>query len=418
MFDELFTEPVVTIDIQRCLNTRHHGAGCSRCVVTCPTSAVSLSVDGVRVEPEACVGCGACAAVCPTDAVDDPAARERRFLECCEQLAGATLTISCAQNPAPRPAQPATAVVRHARCLASLDVEQFIAATGGGTRRVHVDLSWCRHCPLGRAADTIVSTVDAAASLIALRSGDRRPVITPDNLPAGVIPADDPAAEAVIDSWRPALSRRGLFSFLRAPAAPVAVPAPIRRTRGLTAQRLPYHVPASRRRLLERLDAIDAGPSAAGTMLAVPAELVPFADVQVDEARCSGCGLCARYCPTGALAFTTGSASADTMGSFVVSVHAATCLSCDICAHACPEDALSFGPTIDPTHLDGSRRVLASGDLVACATCRLPTAAGPADTPARCFSCRHGTGVVTALRDDAGLMADFCSRSPGAVAQQ
>lgn len=41
------------------------------------------------------------------------------------------------------------------------------------------------------------------------------------------------------------------------------------------------------------------------------------------------------------------------------------------------------------------------------------TASHGGSPESRCFSCRLGSGVVTSLRDDAGLMADLIKRTPG-----
>jgi formate hydrogenlyase subunit 6/NADH:ubiquinone oxidoreductase subunit I len=137
---------------------------------------------------------------------------------------------------------------------------------------------------------------------------------------------------------------------------------------------------------------------------------VPFADVVIDTS-CSACSLCARYCPTGALSFVTAASSADAPHSFTLSFRMSTCIDCGVCAAACPEDAVTFASTIDILRIHQPDQIeLRSGTLTTCSSCTMPTAATAGTEPARCFSCRLGSGVVTALRDDAGLMADLLSR--------
>jgi ferredoxin len=88
------------------------------------------------------------------------------------------------------------------------------------------------------------------------------------------------------------------------------------------------------------------------------------------------------------------------------------CIDCGICAVACPEKAVTFETTIDTARINHPLSIeLYEGTLTTCSSCALVTAATDGPEPARCFSCRLGTGVVTALRDDAGLMADLLSRS-------
>lgn len=140
---------------------------------------------------------------------------------------------------------------------------------------------------------------------------------------------------------------------------------------------------------------------------------VPLAEVIVDQDRCSGCGMCAQYCPTGALSFATSEAHGNETASFALGFRANLCIDCGICAVACPESAVTFGSEITAGALQAPTwSTVASGPLVACASCGLPTAGSSGELEPRCFSCRLGTGVVTALRDDAGLMADLLARTP------
>lgn len=123
--------------------------------------------------------------------------------------------------------------------------------------------------------------------------------------------------------------------------------------------------------------------------------------------------MCAQYCPTGALSFSKSEAHGDDSASFALGFRANLCIDCGICAVACPESAVTFGSeiTADALHTP-TWPTVASGPLVACASCGLPTATLSGEVEPRCFSCRLGTGVVTALRDDAGLMADLLARTP------
>lgn len=52
--------------------------------------------------------------------------------------------------------------------------------------------------------------------------------------------------------------------------------------------------------------------------------------VYVDEARCTGCGLCTDVCPTGAVSVVDG----------VARVEQSLCPECEVCLPACPDGAL------------------------------------------------------------------------------
>ena len=52
-----------------CAHSRSGKLGCSKCIDTCSTGAISAAGDGIEVEPHLCMGCGGCATVCPSGAM-------------------------------------------------------------------------------------------------------------------------------------------------------------------------------------------------------------------------------------------------------------------------------------------------------------------------------------------------------------
>ncbi len=50
---------------------------CAACVPRCPFGALTMSADGVRVNPQTCMGCGVCVSHCPTGALSLVRAPER-----------------------------------------------------------------------------------------------------------------------------------------------------------------------------------------------------------------------------------------------------------------------------------------------------------------------------------------------------
>ncbi|MBN1844372.1 MAG: 4Fe-4S binding protein [Sedimentisphaerales bacterium] len=52
----------VIVDLEKC-------TGCGNCVDTCPSEALSLDGEKVKIDEEACIDCGACVDECPVEAL-------------------------------------------------------------------------------------------------------------------------------------------------------------------------------------------------------------------------------------------------------------------------------------------------------------------------------------------------------------
>ncbi len=363
-----------------CVNRCHRGTGCRRCAVACPTSAITLSAAGPELDADACLACGACGVVCPTS-VFECGELEQRLIQTVGSLPPEVTVLVCPLHPNPGRCFPANQIVRHRRCLAALTPADLLALADPDQRTLWLDDTACAACPLTQLHPVLVGTV-AAASALYQAWGYATPVHLVSDHPAQSEAAS--TLRPVLDGGQPKVSRRSLFTRWAAPDS--------------SSSALDPTLPVAHAILLERLAALP-------TQEVQPLSTAhgPFAAVELDAENCSGCGLCAQFCPTDALCYIGDGAS------FSLEFTPARCVGCGLCATACPEDAIRFGPELSPHALiDVAAQPLAAHPLTACVDCGLPTAAH--SPPPRCHACRHGAGLVRPLRDDAGLMADLLAQ--------
>jgi len=230
----------------------------------------------------------------------------------------------------------------------------------------------CAACPLKTAHASITRAVNDANRWRAVFNQPRQiHLLTMDGNRLA-----QPHTARAFDSANPPSDRRAFFGFLKKAlaetgAAAVSEQASTDNQPVPVSQRLPQRFPRERQNLLTVLSKL-------GQPQDVP---VGLANISIDLAKCTACGLCAKFCPTGAIRF-----HADA-GRFDLDFIPAACLDCHICVIACPTQAVTL------THDTSSGRfiritatLLIEGDLVPCAVCQKPTAAHSHES--RCEVCR------------------------------
>ncbi len=381
---------------ERCVNARHRQAGCTLCVDHCPAEAIRLT-QGPRPLPlldeDACVGCGVCIPVCPTDAFTQslqPEAKLAGFVD--EFPPSRAFALACPQRAAPdQTSAPVDYVIRHARCLAAFSPEQLLALSGDGARAVWLEDGLCERCPIGRAQEDIQRHAGAANQLLAAFGLPSAIHLVSTDAPS----PSDASPRPVLDGGAPAVDRRGFFRSLgklaqqRLADAETLAVRPMIDPGAPVDQRLPYQVPTSHQNLNARLLSL-AESNDAQLDFVVDAKALPWAQLRLDESSCSGCQLCARFCPTGAINYLWGELDEGT--AFNLNFHPRLCLDCNICVAVCPEDAL------DLTHaaslaglLNPERQLLIADYLVPCERCGALTRPRPDEQHVLCYVCRGPT---------------------------
>jgi ferredoxin len=113
----------------------------------------------------------------------------------------------------------------------------------------------------------------------------------------------------------------------------------------------------------------------------------PLGKVTLEKARCTGCGLCALDCPTGAL-IVSFSGEAEV---YQLLFKHNLCVACGRCVEVCPEHCLHLERTLELDELNRPA-VLFEDEIVRCSECHSPFASRAminiikAKLPATCAS--------------------------------
>ncbi len=91
----------------------------------------------------------------------------------------------------------------------------------------------------------------------------------------------------------------------------------------------------------------------------------PLGKVMLDSSKCTGCGLCALDCPTGALSFSP-SGKADV---YQLLFKHGLCVACGQCVEVCPEQCLVLERILDLSQIKGAPVVLFEDRIARCRQC-------------------------------------------------
>lgn len=403
--DGPFPGPVVAMETGRCLNVRHRQAGCRRCADACPTHAIAL-VEGVpALEAALCVRCGACLSVCPTEVFAQPHPAEMTLATTLAHSPEDAVALVCPLHPEPDMTRaPVATVVRHERCLAALGPDWLLAMSREGGRTLWLDDGLCAACVYARGQHVIHRHVRAANALLAACGREPAVLLTTQD---GERLVSEPQRRPLQEGRQTLYTRRALFGLLNAGARALAAEAAGQdpATAGL---------PADRRRLLLSLARLVATtPSSTPTAAAATSDL-PLARVVIDPTACSGCGLCARVCPTQALTFVgpvvTVRKRGDKAEPFALRFRTTHCVACHLCARMCPEEAVRCDGLLTAADLNPQAvSTLVAGEQVACVGCGAGVARRPGDETPRCHMCRRAPALPVSRPSAAGLMASLPS---------
>lgn len=346
---EALETKAVYLASDRCVVVRNRHASCTKCSEACPVDAVFAADNVLSLDAEACVACGACTTACPTEALiplqpldDDLASAVAAGVA----ASGGTAVFACARIASKHVGDPTK--YAEVPCLARMEESVLLGLAARDVRDIVLVDGTCATCKFRANVPGIDAVVASANDLIAAQGSDirvRRASAFPENV--------------LLEDRRTLLgeSRRGFFASARSRAKDAAgtaaevmvfkndgagAPTLRDRLRMSDAGTLPQFNPQRRMRVLDAMDAL-------GASVAPEIDTRLFGSVRIDAERCSACGMCTVFCPTGALRKSE-VVPDDGTGSYL-EFSAADCVQCNLCADACLKSCLEVDSTVSTEEL-------------------------------------------------------------------
>lgn len=357
-----------------CTRVQFSASNCQKCLVVCPVNAIQFIDQSLSIA-HSCIGCEFCVVACPNEVFTVPVERDEQEkptddLECiyCSKL----LTNDCdILKSLPMGITP---------CIGSLPVHSIINWLLEKNKPLKVVTGLCDQCEMKTGLSTFRKVEVEAKSILESLKIPVDPVITQQA--TGQDRRD--ARELYLhykkrQEEKANLSRRDFLAHFRGHLFPTGTTTTPEKPSGSGFR-------MAEKKLPERLSTIIALFKEKQAVFSEGDKASFYSEIDLDDS-CTGCGVCASLCPTGALSLKRGEKIVH------LSWTPSHCSQCDLCKEACPKSSIQFFPGLAVQKIvDESTTVIKTFHRNICPECNREYLSHEAAVP--CPYCRKQQKVL------------------------
>lgn len=342
IFEKLLARSWLHVFPSQCLRLRHKKSTCQLCLDNCPTAAIIFG-ESLEIDYSRCQGCGICVNMCPTGVFELKELSYPTLLSTVGERS--VIEFACSLSP-----QGEGNVI--VPCLGYLNEAVLIGAAVYGAQAMRFNITYCKNCKLTSGLRVAMRSLRRANKILALFEIPKKVLVT----------TNGSGGDYSLRNNR-CYSRREFFSGLRKGTWDIVtrtIDSTLVDGEGLARTRvtLEPRLPKKRTLLLEHLKLLGQPATEQAK-----ADNLPFAQVEIGDG-CDGCGMCAKFCPTGALRLH------DDGKRKVMDFNSGRCLGCNLCSDICPRNIITYSAVINPYDIVAdSRRILREYRKSACSQC-------------------------------------------------